>query len=135
VWGLRVLVVFAGTLPWALSLLGLHHPAIERVFATLCHQQAERSLVLQGEPMLICSRCAGLYAGFALGMLLPLPRAWLPWGRALLLVSLALLAVDSLGHSLDFWPAWHPSRLGTGLAVGWTVSAFAARALSRETEA
>ena len=52
---------------------------IDEAFRPLCHHMAGRVLVLAGQPMCVCSRCAGLYAGLAVGFLvgilpfLPIP--------------------------------------------------------------
>jgi len=38
----------------------------------VCHQQASRSFHIEGVQMPVCARCAGLYFGGALGVLVPL---------------------------------------------------------------
>lgn len=37
--------------------------------SVICHQQAERSFHVAGHQLPVCARCAGLYAGGALGVL------------------------------------------------------------------
>jgi uncharacterized membrane protein len=47
--------------------------------ARLCHQRPERSFRRGAAPLPVCGRCAGLYAGSALGLLaaaLARPRLW-----------------------------------------------------------
>jgi len=39
-------------------------------FSPLCHQDPERSICILGHPMAVCSRCAGIYYGFLIGILL-----------------------------------------------------------------
>lgn len=121
---LRALVVLTGALPWALLLAPIHGHQVALAFRTLCHQLPERTLVVSGAPMVVCSRCAGVYAGVALGVLLPLRRRWLAHGRALFLASLSLGVLDVVTQDVGLHAPWHPVRLATGLAIGWTASAF-----------
>lgn len=93
-----------------------------RAFAIVCHQLPERSYFIDGHKFAVCSRCTGLYAGFAFTLLLyPLirslrttttpPRSWL-------LLSAVPLAID---FSLTFFGIWentHTSRLLTGALLG-----------------
>ncbi len=95
--------------------------AIYRSFNLLCHQLPERSFFIAGHPWAVCSRCTGLYAGFALTLLLyPLisslrttvtpPRKWL-------LLAAVPLVID---FSLTFFGIWentHMSRLLTALLL------------------
>jgi hypothetical protein len=39
---------------------------IYRIGGLICHQRAERSFELFGEPLAVCARCTGIYAGAAL---------------------------------------------------------------------
>lgn len=95
---------------------------VYRAFAVLCHQLPERSYFIDGHKLAVCSRCTGLYAGFAFTLLLyPLirslrtttfpPRSWL-------LLAALPLAID---FSLTFFGIWentHTSRLLTGALLG-----------------
>src|SRR6185295_6345786 len=56
------------------------HPAlaevIYRAFGVFCHQRPDRSYFIEGHKLAVCSRCTGLYAGFAITLLLyPLVRS------------------------------------------------------------
>src|SRR5262249_28597620 len=44
--------------------------AIYKGFSAVCHQAPERSFYFRGHPMGVCSRCASIYAGFVIGLLL-----------------------------------------------------------------
>ena len=95
---------------------------VYRAFAVLCHQLPERSYFIDGHKLAVCSRCTGLYAGFAFTLLLyPLirslrttttpPRSWL-------LLAAVPLGID---FSLTFFGIWentHTSRLLTGALLG-----------------
>lgn len=82
--------------------------------------------------MLVCSRCAGIFAGMALAAVFPWPR----WGghrwKRLLLGSVVLMCLDVATQDLGLRPPWHSTRLGTGLAVGWLGVAAMVRTLMDE---
>lgn len=95
---------------------------IYRAFAILCHQRPERSYFIDGHKFGVCSRCTGVYAGFALTLLLyPLVRSlrttYTPARKWLLLAALPL-AVDFSLTFLGIWENTHTSRLLTGLLLG-----------------
>jgi len=96
--------------------------AIYRAFGTLCHQIPERSYFIDGHKLAVCSRCTGIYAGFAFTLLLyPLVRSLRNTStppRSLLFLAALPLAID---FSLTFFGIWentHTSRLLTGLLLG-----------------
>ena len=95
---------------------------IYRAFGTLCHQLPERSYFIDGHKLAVCSRCTGLYAGFAFTLLLyPLigslkntvmpPRSWL-------VLATIPLAIDFSVNFFGFWHNTHTSRLLTGALLG-----------------
>jgi uncharacterized membrane protein len=93
-----------------------------RAFAPLCHQIAERSFYVAGHPLAVCARCAGIYAGFVLSLVLyPLvrdvrrtdapPRAWL-------VAAVLPTTVDFLINFVTPWHNTHWSRALTGALLG-----------------
>jgi uncharacterized membrane protein len=95
---------------------------IYRAFAPFCHQLPDRSYFLDGHKFAVCSRCTGIYFGFAFTLLLyplvhSLRNAAFPARHWLFLATLPL-AID---WSLTFFGIWqntHTSRLLTGLLLG-----------------
>jgi uncharacterized membrane protein len=95
---------------------------IYRSFSVLCHQLPERSFFIAGHQLAVCSRCTGIYVGFALALLLyPLIRSLrttvTPPRKWLLLAAVPIL----IDFSLTFFGVWentHTSRLFTGLILG-----------------
>ena len=91
-------------------------------FSPLCHQRPDRSYFIEGHKLGVCSRCTGIYFGFALTLLAyPLVRSLrttrTPARKWLFLAALPL-AID---FSLTFFGVWentHTSRLLTGLLLG-----------------
>jgi uncharacterized membrane protein len=95
---------------------------IYAAFATLCHQLPERSYFIDGHKLAVCSRCAGVYGGFVLALLLyPLLRslrnAAFP-ARKWLLLAAVPLAVDFSLTFFGFWENTHTSRLLSGALLG-----------------
>ena len=98
---------------------------IYRGFGIFCHQRPDRSYFIEGHKLAVCSRCTGLYAGFAFTLLIyPLLRSLrsvtTPPRKVLFLAALPLL-VD---FSLTFFGVWentHTSRLLTGVLLGSVV--------------
>jgi uncharacterized membrane protein len=130
--GRRATVIWLFTSAIALAIIGLiagaplaqahGHPEfaapIYQAFSFVCHQIPERSFHLGGHQFGVCSRCTGLYAGFAVAALVyPLarslkrtdtpPRLWL------ILAALPLAIDFALGY-FSIWPNTHLSRFFTG---------------------
>ena len=96
---------------------------VMHVFAPACHQLPGRSPTIGGVPIALCDRCAGIYLGGILGILIG------GWGRVLrrhlpvapryvLLASLVPLGLDWVGPILGLWPNGPWSRAATGLLFG-----------------
>ncbi len=124
VWAITAVLALipAGLIVAAPLLLAHGHTAlalpIYEAFSYLCHQLPERSLHLEGRQLAVCSRCTGLYFGFALSVLLyPLARSLkrvdtpsLWW---LLLAAVPVILDWSLTFS-GLWENTHLSRFLTG---------------------
>lgn len=93
-----------------------------KTFSFLCHQLPERSFHLAGHQFAVCSRCTGLYAGFAFATLgLPLVRSLkrtdtprVIW----LLLSAVPLAIDFGLTYFEIWQNNHFTRVTTGALFG-----------------
>ena len=128
----QAIAVWAGTCAVALTIVGLiilapiaqtygHQSisaAIYKTFSFVCHQIPERSFHLAGHQFAVCSRCTGLYAGFAIAVLVyPLARSLTrtdtPSRLWLILAPLPLLIDFALGY-FSIWENTHLSRLLTG---------------------
>jgi uncharacterized membrane protein len=102
--------------------------SIYHAFGYLCHQLPERSFHLAGHKFAVCSRCTGLYAGFALAALVyPLtkslnntdtPSRW--W---LVLAALPLGIDFGLGY-FNIWHNTHASRFITGVLLSGVAAFF-----------
>jgi len=109
-----------------------NHPAwaatIYHAFSYVCHQLPERSFHLLGHPLAVCSRCTGLYFGFAIASLMyplvrSLSRTDTPPRRWLLLAAVPM-AVDVGVDVIGVWQNTYYSRLATGLILGSTAAFY-----------
>jgi uncharacterized membrane protein len=94
-------------------------------FAIFCHQLPERSYFIDGHQFAVCSRCTGIYGGFALILLLyPIVRSLknpvTPPATWLLFAAIPL-AIDFSVNFFGFWQNTHTSRLLTGAILGGAV--------------
>ena len=92
--------------------------SIYKTFSYVCHQIPERSFHLAGHQFAVCSRCTGLYVGFAVAALVyPLARSLqrtdTPSRLWLMLATLPLLIDFALGY-FSIWDNTHLSRFLTG---------------------
>jgi uncharacterized membrane protein len=130
-------LVVAGSLAFMSLILGAPlalkagHPfwglTIYRAFSYVCHQIPERSFFINGHPFAVCSRCTGLYAGFAAATIFyPVIRSLRQTeapARKWLFIAAAPLAIDfALGY-FAIWDNTHSSRFATGALLG-AVSVF-----------
>lgn len=130
-WFLWSIVVAAGLLIMALIVgaplaRASGHPqfaaGIYQAFSLVCHQIPERSFHIAGAQFAVCSRCTGLYSGFATATLLyPLVRSLkstnAPRTIWLILAAAPLVVDFALGY-FAIWPNTHLSRFATGALLG-----------------
>ena len=136
--------IFVGVLPWILPLarallpLGRAGELLDLFFLPMCHRLPERTLTLAGVVMPLCSRCAGIFAGLALGALILRPRVEIARWRILVAVAGALMLLDVVTQDLGVHPIWHGTRIASGLLFGYAIAAaclLAMRSAAGETEA
>lgn len=94
-----------------------------RAGSVICHQQGARSLQLGGVRMPVCARCAGLYAGGALGALAAL--AWVVASAASLRLPLGRARAVAVACGLPTLAVWAGEHL-----AGLPVPAIARAALA-----
>lgn len=86
----------------------------------LCHQQAARSLFLNGNQMPFCSRCTAIWLGIALGLglMVVFTLELTTTVVSVILLSLIPIGVDGVGQLLGFWESSNLVRSITGLFTG-----------------
>lgn len=131
---LRLGLAWVAALPWLAALPKAPGPfrrLVRLVYLGLCHHEPTRTLVLSGEPMCVCSRCAGLYLGLTVGFLFgSLGVADNRFSR-LFIAAMTMTVLDVGTQDLGLHPPWHVVRLLTGLLLGWSVAAWMVAATSR----
>lgn len=133
----RAACMIIGLSPWLLPMarawlpLGEVGVMLDAAFVPICHRIPERTLVLAGVAMPICSRCAGIFAGIVVGALAARP-ALSPrtWRLAIGAAGLGML-VDVVMQSTMFDSVYHPSRLATGFLFGYALAAACVDTLRR----
>jgi uncharacterized membrane protein len=104
---------------------------LDAAFVVACHRLPERSIALAGVTMPVCSRCAGIFAGVAIGALIALPRlsprAW----RWAITASAVPMLIDVITQDLALHPLSHAARLGTGALFGYALGAAAITWIAR----
>ncbi len=135
---LRVAFVAAGVFPWALPFLrawlhlGLIGEGLDAAFVSMCHRLPERTLVLAGVAMPLCSRCAGIFGGVALGALAVRPQLSASAWRWIITAAAGGMVLDVATQDLGVHPVWHVTRLATGLAFGYAIAVACITALRKE---
>lgn len=94
-----------------------------RTFYGLCHQIADRSFWINGQPMAVCSRCIGIYSGFAMGwVLLPVISLTgikrMASIKKIVVVVLLFNIVDAAGNFFGLWQNTLVSRTVLGGLLG-----------------
>jgi uncharacterized membrane protein len=121
----RGVFLFVGALPWWIPVararlnLGDLGRLLDATFVSMCHRLPERSLALGGVVMPVCSRCAGIFAGLAIGAVIARPRLSMATWRRVILAVAAVMVLDVVTQDLGLRPLWHPARLGTGVVLGY----------------
>lgn len=120
---LRVLAVLVGLSPFLAPFVRRAAPeavgeVVYALFAPVCHLNPSRTLSIAGVLMPLCSRCAGIFAGFVTAGFFPRPR--LRVGACLLAGFFAsvIMLGDVITQDLGVHPVWHPVRLATGVLWG-----------------
>ena len=66
---------------------------VSRVYSTMCHQDAEKCILIKNESMLVCARCAGIYFGaFIIGLVSLIRKQFKINLSTIIIMALPLLA-------------------------------------------
>lgn len=97
-------------------------------FSYLCHQQDARAFHVYDQPLAVCARCAGVYAGLWFAVVIyPLVRSLddlNPLPRILLLLAPVPTTVDFLLGVFGVWENTHWSRFLTAAILGIGLAFF-----------
>ncbi|HLM73469.1 MAG TPA: DUF2085 domain-containing protein [Polyangiaceae bacterium] len=125
----RAVLIAVGILPWVLPFgraylpLGAAGEVLDRLFWPMCHRFPERTIELAGWLMPLCSRCAGIFGGIAVGAAVAWPRISLRAWRLILILASAIMVAEVITQDLGLHPVFHPTRIGTGVLLGYAMAA------------
>lgn len=125
--GVWIVMIFAAPWLWAEG-QGIAALTLYQGFSAVCHQMPERSFHLFGHPLGVCARCAGIYMGFAAGLMLypfvrDLRETTFP-DRRILLLAAAPLLIDFAGGYAGLFSTTFLSRAATGIIAGAVASFY-----------
>lgn len=106
------------------SIADWHQSGITRMFSNVCHQQPDRIFGGDGNYPAICSRCTGIYSGFAVGL-------WVVfWGintskelparhvKVTILIITVIIGLDILAQWINLLEGSNLQRAALGLIWG-----------------
>ncbi|MBZ5640029.1 MAG: DUF2085 domain-containing protein [Acidobacteriia bacterium] len=129
-----VVFVAGAVLPAAIDAAGLPGGSVLRAaYHPLCHQMPSRSLPWAGHPVAVCARCAGLYLGGTLGLLLAsLARraAQVPPGLRWLALAAMPTALDVMAGQVFGAGLPNVPRLLLSLPAGFVAGLYLAAGLA-----
>ena len=101
---------------------------IYRFFHPVCHQLADRSLHIFGEPLAVCARCSSIYGAFLVGTVLypALRTIQAPRypSRGVLLAAAVPIVVDVISGMIGFHAVSSATRLLSGATFGLVAPFF-----------
>jgi uncharacterized membrane protein len=124
---LGVLVIILGPGLYSDVSIGQWYGSWQReMFSKLCHQQIDRSFHMGHVPMVVCSRCFGIYSIFALTIIV-IPYFKQTEFRSRYAISLVLITVlinviDSMSNSIGIWENTLSSRFLAGATIGFAAA-------------
>lgn len=124
---LGVLLIILGPGLYSDVNLGQWYGSWQReMFQSLCHQQIERSFHIGHVPMVVCSRCFGIYSIFALTItMIPFIRQTEFRNRfaiTLVLIAILINVIDSMSNAIGIWENTLTSRFLLGATIGFTAA-------------
>ncbi|RNC79321.1 MAG: DUF2085 domain-containing protein [Balneola sp.] len=109
-----------------------------RFFDIVCHQMHDRSYSLHGASLAVCSRCTGIYGGFALAvLLLPVVSRHFTvinsFFLKLIVASIVVNLLDVLGNHIGIWTNTLHSRFLLGAWFGVATALFLTTEFFKQT--
>lgn len=117
-----------------LTSFAIAHGASEQwrlAFRFLCHGIASRCLVVFGVPMPICARCAAIYAGLIIGVVIVqlLPSMRERGARIVLAVAITPMGIDGMTQLVRLRESTNDLRVATGVMAGIALAMWCVAAL------
>lgn len=94
---------------------------LSKIYSTVCHQESAKCISIGSTSMLVCARCAGIYAGALIAGLLSLLTNRPSISRRVLIFSSIPLAIDVFLTFTGVYKYSQSLAFTTGLAFGGIV--------------
>jgi uncharacterized membrane protein len=95
-----------------------------KIYSTVCHQESAKCISIGGASMLVCARCAGIYAGALTAGLLSLILIVPSISRRIFMLSLIPLLIDVFFTFTGVYNYSQGLAFATGLIFGNVVYLF-----------
>jgi uncharacterized membrane protein len=125
------LTLFTLMLIWSIGILYPMFPAenhdkfieflLAAVYSTVCHQQAEKCISIDGSRMLVCARCAGIYSGALFIALTAILLKKLRINNTILFTALTVLCADVLSVFIGIYDYSKIIAFTTGMFFGISI--------------
>lgn len=111
------------------SLAQLYGSSQKMMFSSICHQQLDRTIHIQGIPAAVCARCLGIYAFLSIGfVIVPIFKRFFNYNfrysKALLFMATIVLLTDYSMQWIGMYEGSNFSRFLTGSALGASTAIF-----------
>jgi uncharacterized membrane protein len=98
-----------------------------KAFHLLCHQDPERSFIINGSQMAVCARCIGIYGFFLTGVIIMpvlglIKKLKFIYYFRFLVGTIILNLVDVMGNLFEFWTNTNISRIIFGSLLGFSAA-------------
>jgi len=97
---------------------------LKRIYSPVCHQDYNKSIIINSNAMLVCARCAGIYFGALIAGLSALLFQFTSIKIKTLLILIVPLIVDVTFTTVGIYPYSKTLAFITGLVFGSIVSLF-----------
>lgn len=99
------------------------------MFSSICHQQLDRIIHVQGIPNAVCSRCLGIYAFLSIGFLIvPFIKRFFinnfRYSKAMLMLAALVIVIDYGMQWIEIYEGTNFIRFLTGSALGISTTFF-----------
>ncbi|MCU0364916.1 MAG: DUF2085 domain-containing protein [Ignavibacteriaceae bacterium] len=91
---------------------------LTKVYSTVCHQESAKCISIGGASMLVCARCAGIYAGALVSGLFSLLTLVRPISTKVLILSVIPLVIDVFFTFTGVYNYSQSIAFASGLAFG-----------------
>lgn len=102
---------------------------LSEIYSPICHMQADKCIAINGNRMLVCARCAGIYSGALFAAVLAVLNANIDTIKILLPAALLLMIADVVFTNTGFYVYSQPIAFASGFPFGFCIFIYLIREL------